>query len=875
MAKEMEKVWNPVDAEDRLYKKWEEEGYFKPIDERKGRKHFSIVMPPPNITGQLHLGHALDNTLPDVLVRYHRMIGEDVLWIPGTDHASIATEVKIIEAMAKEGLTKKDLGREGFLERAWQWREEYGTRIVKQLRKMGCSCDWSRERFTMDEGCNRAVIEVFIKLYEEGLIYRGDRIIHWCPECKTALSDAEVEYEEQQGHLWHIRYPAEDGGEGVVVATTRPETMLGDTGVAVHPDDERFAHLVGKNVRLPLRERMIPVVADEYVDREFGTGAVKMTPAHDPNDFEVGLRHNLPVDRVMNDDGTMNEKCGKYAGMTALEAREAVVNDLRELGLLVEIKEHVHNVGTCYRCFHTVEPLVSRQWFVSMKPLAEPGIDVVKKGDVVFTPQRFEKTYMHWLENIRDWCISRQLWWGHRIPAYYCEACGEVHVAREQPAACTKCGATSLRQDEDVLDTWFSSALWPFSTMGWPDENAEDLKRFYPTSAMVYGYEIIFFWVARMVMMGMHFMGDKPFGDIVTHGIVRDGQGRKMSKSLGNGLDPLVAIEQYGADAMRFSLLMGVAPGNDIRFKGEEKLEAARNFANKIWNAARFAIMNLDGERDATAPKSTADRWILSRVHTMAGEIAAHLETYDAGLAAQKLYDFIWSELCDWYLELAKTTLYGEDATAAASTRDTLERVLTAVMKILHPFMPFLTEEIYDYLPGERGSLMMSDWPVAEDFPADEAAEREMEAVMEVIRSVRNLRAEMNVPPSRKARLLLKPAVGFESLLNGSSYMERLAGISSVELLEGDPPEDCATAVCAFAEAFLPVNELIDIEKERARLQKEQDNAKSEVARLSGKLNNPGFTGKAPANVVEAERQKLATAETLLATVTARLEGMK
>ncbi len=874
MAKEMGKTWDPSDVEDRLYKQWEEDGAFQPIAERKGRRVFSIVMPPPNITGQLHLGHALDNTLPDVLIRYHRMLGDDVLWVPGTDHASIATEVKIIESMAKDGLTKKDLGREKFLERAWQWRGEYGGRIVKQLRKMGCSCDWSRERFTMDEGCSKAVAEVFVKLYEQGLIYRGDRIIHWCPECKTALSDAEVEYEEKQGHLWHIRYPAEDGGEGVIVATTRPETMLGDTGVAVHPDDERYAHLVGKNVRLPLRERMIPVVADEYVDREFGTGAVKMTPAHDPNDFEVGQRHNLPIDRVMNDDGTMNEKCGKYAGMSALEARTAVVNDVKALGLLVKVEDHAHNVGACYRCFHTVEPLVSRQWFVDMKPLAAPAIDIVKTGDIKFTPGRFEKTYMHWLENIRDWCISRQLWWGHRIPAWYCD-CGEVIVAKETPKSCPKCGSASLRQDEDVLDTWFSSALWPFSTMGWPEEGSEDLARFYPTSAMVYGYEIIFFWVARMVMMGLHFMGEKPFSDIVTHGIVRDELGRKMSKSLGNGLDPLEAIEKYGADAMRFSLLIGVAPGNDIRFKGEEKLEAARNFANKIWNAARFAIMNLDGETDADAPKSVADRWILSRVHKMIEEIGAHLESYDSGLASQKLYDFIWSELCDWYLELAKVSLYGGDERAAASTRDTLDKVLTATLKLLHPFMPFLTEEIYNHMPGERGSLMMTSWPDIAEYPWNEAAVRDMEAVMEVIRSVRNLRAEMGVPPSRRARLLLRPLAGSGNLMAGAAYMERLAGASAVELLAGDPPEGTAAAVSAYAEAYMPLNELIDMGKERVRLNKELESAKSEADRLRAKLSNPGFTGKAPANVVEAEKQRLKTAETMLETVKARLEALK
>lgn len=875
MAKEMGKTWEPSLVEDTLYQEWEQNGYFKPDDARRGRRVFSIVMPPPNITGQLHLGHALDNTLPDVLVRYHRMLGDDTLWIPGTDHASIATEVKVVEQLAKEGITKESLGRDAFLEQVWQWRDKYGTIITRQLRKMGCSCDWSRERFTMDEGCSKAVREVFVRLYEQGLIYRGNRIINWCPECKTALSDAEVEYEEQAGHMWHIHYPAQDGSQGVIVATTRPETMLGDTGVAVHPDDERYTHLVGKKLRLPLRDRLIPVVADAYVDREFGTGAVKMTPAHDPNDFEVAMRHNLEIDRVMNDDGTMNEKCGVYAGLPALEARKRIVEDLRAQGLLVEIKDHVHNVGQCYRCSHTVEPLVSLQWFVDMKPLAEPALKATADRDIRFIPERFEKTYLNFMDNIRDWCISRQLWWGHRIPVWYCDGCGEVIVSREDPKLCPKCGSAHLRQDEDVLDTWFSSALWPFSTMGWPEET-DDLARFYPTSVLACGYEIIFFWVARMIVSGLRQMGELPFPDVLVHGIVRDEQGRKMSKSLGNGLDPLEAIAEFGADAMRFSLLMGVAPGNDIRFKGTEKLEAARNFANKMWNASRFAIMNLDGECDANAPKSLADRWIISRTHTMIREISAHLESYDAGLAAQKLHDFIWSELCDWYLELAKAALYGGTPEEAAATRHTLKTVLTAVLKLLHPFMPFLTDEIYRYLPDTQGSIMLTAWPELADFPQDESAVSAMESIMEVIRSIRNLRAEMNVPPSKKSQVLLRPSAKGSALMQGAPYIERLASASQVALVSGsEAPANTVCAVSAAAEAFLPLNELIDLAKERARLEKELANAQSEIERLSGKLNNPGFTGKAPAAVIEGERAKLATAQNLLQTITARLASLE
>ena len=656
----MPKTYDPTTVETRLYEKWESEGLFKPADHKpEGAKPFCIVMPPPNITGQLHMGHAMDNTMPDILVRYHRMLGDDTLWLPGTDHASIATEVKIIQALAKEGLTKQDLGREGFLKRAWEWKAEYGGRIERQLRRLGSSCDWSRERFTMDEGCSKAVQEVFVRLYEEGLIYRGNRIINWCPECRTALSDAEVEFEEQDSHLWYIRYPAEDGGEGVIVATTRPETMLGDTGVAVNPEDERYQHLIGKNVVLPIRNRPIPVVADEYVEKEFGTGAVKMTPAHDPNDFEVAQRHNLAVERVMNDDGTMNELCGKYAGMPAMECRKAIVEDLKALGLLVKIEPYTHNVGTCYRCHHTVEPLVSTQWFVRMKPLAEPAIEAVRSGKTKFVPERFDKTYFNWMENIRDWCISRQLWWGHRIPAYYCtnKACGHMVVAKEAPDVCPHCGAPMV-QDEDVLDTWFSSALWPFSTLGWP-EKTEDLERFYPNTLLVTGYDIIFFWVARMIFSGCKQMGETPFAHVLIHGLVRDAQGRKMSKSLNNGIDPIQVIDQYGADALRFALIQGVAPGNDVRFS-DEKVLSARNFANKVWNASRFALMNLEGPADDSLPKNIADKWILTRLNDAIRVVSEHLNDFDLAMAAQKLYDFIWSELCDWSLELAKAPLYGE-----------------------------------------------------------------------------------------------------------------------------------------------------------------------------------------------------------------------
>ena len=853
------KTYDPQQVEERLYKEWVEKGYFRAeVDYEK--KPFCIVIPPPNITGQLHMGHALDNTLQDVLTRFKRMQGYATLWLPGTDHASIATEVKIVEKLAEEGLTKYDLGREKFLERAWQWKEQYGGRIVEQLKKLGSSLDWSRERFTMDEGCSRAVIEVFIKLYEEGLIYRGDRIINWCPDCKTALSDAEVEYEEQQGYFWHIRYPIKDSDEVLIVATTRPETMLGDTAVAVHPEDERYQHLIGKTVILPLVNREIPIIADEYVDREFGTGVVKITPAHDPNDFEVGLRHGLPQIRVMNDDGTMNHHAGKYEGMDRYEARREIVKDLSELGLLVKTEEHKHNVGHCYRCDTVVEPIISKQWFVKMKPLAEPAIQAVKDKRVQFIPERFEKIYFNWMENIRDWCISRQLWWGHRIPAYYCQACGETVVAREMPKKCSKCGHDHFKQDEDVLDTWFSSALWPFSTLGWPDET-EDLKYFYPTSVLVTGYDIIFFWVARMIFSGLAHMGEVPFRHVLIHGIVRDSEGRKMSKSLGNGIDPLEVIEKYGADALRFSLVIGNSPGNDMRFYWE-KVESSRNFANKIWNASRFILMNLTSlqiESPKAGELSLADRWIISKYNRLVAEVTENLEKYELGIAAQKLYDFIWSEFCDWYIELSKPRLYGEDEGARETVLYTLTHVLSNTLKLLHPFMPFITEEIWQHLPHEGESIMISRWPEPDPERIDPKAEEEMEAVMEAIRNIRNIRAELNVAPARKAKVMIVAPGEVQPIFEeGKVYFEKLAGASEV-LLQSDKagiPQNAVSAVTAKAEIYMPLEDLVDLEKEMERLLKEKAHLDSELARVNGKLSNQNFVSKAPAAVVEEERRK-------------------
>ena len=874
---EMATRFDPQSIESDIYAAWEESGAFT-AHRVEGKKPFTIVMPPPNITGQLHMGHAMDCILQDAPIRYHRMKGDPTLWLPGTDHAAIATEVKIVDAMRKEGLTKASLGREKFLERAWDWKREFGGRIVNQQRRMGVSCDWSRERFTMDEGCSRAVREVFVRLYEKNLIYRGQRMINWCPSCRSALSDAEVEYREQDSHLWHIRYPGADGSEGVVVATTRPETMLGDTGVAVNPNDERYTELVGKKVILPIMNREIPVVADDYVEMDFGTGAVKMTPAHDPNDFEVAQRHNLEIITVTNDDGTMNENAGAYNGMDPLECRKAVLEELDRLGLLVKTEDYKHNVGFCYRHSNTVvEPRLSEQWFVKMKPLAEPAIAAVREGKTKFIPDRFSKIYYNWMENIRDWCISRQLWWGHRIPAWYCDECGEMTVSREDPTVCPKCGSGKLRQDEDVLDTWFSSALWPFSTLGWPDET-EDLKYFYPTTMLVTGYDIIFFWVARMIFSGIENMGETPFETVLIHGLVRDEKGRKMSKSLGNGVDPLEVINEYGADALRFSLVMGVSPGNDTRYS-KDRVESARNFANKVWNASRFVLMNVSerGEIDP-AKLEVADQWILSRLQNAIREISAHMEDGDFGLAATKIYDFAWSEFCDWYIELSKARLLGEDGESKETAKAVLLYVLEALLKLLHPFMPFLTEQVYKYLPGSEGFLMLQKWPEVKaelDFPEEE---KRMEGVMEIIRTIRNLRSEMNVAPSKRTRLMLLPGEGWQAALeNGEGYFRRLAGAEKVEMISdrNQVTEKTVSAVTAAAELFIPLGDLVDFEKEIARLQKELDNLEKEMKRAQGMLNNPGFVNKAPAALVEGERAKLAANEQKAKALESRIAELK
>lgn len=872
------KTYDPKQVEDRLYNTWMEKGYFG-AEVDKDKEPFCIVIPPPNITGQLHMGHALDNTLQDIIIRWKRMQGYSTLWLPGTDHASIATEVKIVESLAKEGKTKNDLGREEFLNRAWTWKDQYGGRIVDQLKKMGSSLDWSRERFTMDEGCNKAVVEVFVKLYEKGLIYRGDRIINWCPECKTALSDAEVEYEEAEGKFWYVNYPVKDGEDMVTIATTRPETMLGDTAVAVNPKDKRYAHLIGKTVILPLVNREIPVVADDYVDMEFGTGVVKITPAHDPNDFEVGLRHKLPMIRVMNDDGSMADNAGKYAGLDRYEARRAIVEDLESIGLLVKIESHNHNVGHCYRCNTVVEPIISKQWFVKMEPLAQPAIEAVKKGEVKFVPERFEKIYFNWMENIRDWCISRQLWWGHRIPAYYCEECGEMVVAKEIPKVCPKCGKNAFKQDEDVLDTWFSSALWPFSTLGWPDDT-EDLRYFYPTSMLVTGYDIIFFWVARMIFSGIEHMGEVPFSHVLIHGIVRDSEGRKMSKSLGNGIDPLEVIDKYGADALRFSLIMGNSPGNDMRFYWE-KVESSRNFANKIWNASRFVLMNLRNF-NITNPKQgnleLPDKWIISKYNKLAGEVTENLEKFELGIAVQKLYDFIWSEFCDWYIELVKPRLYGQDDEARETAMYTLTYVLSNTLKLLHPFMPFITEEIWQYLPHEGESIMISNWPIANASEIDEQAEGQMESIMEIIKSVRNIRAEMEVAPSKPAKIILIPSSEYMDIFSSEKiYIEKLANASEV-IIKAEKtgiPETAVSAVASKAEIFMPIEDLIDFDKEMDRLLKEKDRLEKELARANGKLSNRNFVEKAPANIVEEERGKLVKYKDMMDKVLGQIEHLK
>lgn len=867
MSKELEKQYNPKNVEDRLYKSWLDKKYFRAKREAD-KETYTIVIPPPNITGQLHMGHALDNTLQDILIRYHRMAGYDTLWLPGTDHASIATEAKIVEAMKKEGLTKEDLGREKFLERAWDWKAQYGGRIIEQLKKMGSSCDWDRERFTLDEGCNKAVNEVFCKLYEKGLIYRGERIINWCPHCLTSISDAEVEYEDQAGHFWHLRYPFKDGSGYLELATTRPETLLGDTAVAVNPNDERYKDMVGKTLILPLVHREIPVVADEYVEMDFGTGVVKITPAHDPNDFEVGLRHNLEVINVLTPDAKITEDYPAYAGMDRYEARKAIVKDLEKEGALVEIEDYSHNVGTCYRCGTTVEPRVSKQWFVKMKPLAGPAIDAVKNGETKFIPQRFEKVYFHWLENIRDWCISRQLWWGHRIPAWYCADCGEITVSRTAPDACAHCGSQNITQDPDTLDTWFSSALWPFSTLGWPEET-EDLKHYYPTNTLVTGYDIIPFWVMRMMFSGIEQTGKAPFDTVLIHGLVRDAQGRKMSKSLGNGIDPLEIIDKYGADALRFTLATGNSPGNDMRFS-DERVEASRNFANKIWNAARFILMNLgENEPAPHIPESLIleDKWILSLYNALVVGVTDSLEKFELGMAVQKLYDFIWDVFCDWYIEIAKIRLNGEDETAKATVKAVLVYVMSNTLKLLHPFMPFITEEIWQTLPHEGESIMVSSWPQADNTLTYAAEEAQMERIMTAIKAVRNRRAEMNVPPSKKAKVFIETAYG-DTFAAGTVFFNRLASASEVQVAEHfDGMDDAVSIITESARIYIPMDELVDFKAELKRLEKEKASVQKELNMVNGKLGNENFVSKAPAAVVEKQRQAKAQLEEKMALI--------
>ena len=875
--KELEKNYNPSEIEDRLYSKWMEKKYFK-AEVNRSKKPFTIVMPPPNITGQLHMGHALDNTLQDILTRFKRMQGYEALWLPGTDHASIATEAKVVEAIAKEGLTKEDLGREKFLDRVWDWKKEYGGRIVKQLKRIGSSADWDRERFTMDEGCNKAVKEVFVNLYNKGLIYRGERIINWCPCCLTSISDAEVEYEEQAGHFWHLRYPLSDGSGYIEMATTRPETMLGDTAVAVNPEDERYKDMVGKTVILPLVHREIPIVADSYVDMEFGTGVVKITPAHDPNDFEVGMRHNLPVINVLTEDAKIVDEYEKYAGMDRYEARKAIVADLQAEGALVEIEDYSHNVGTCYRCNTTVEPRVSKQWFVKMESLAKPAIEAVKSGETKFVPEHFDKTYYHWLENIRDWCISRQLWWGHRIPAFYCEECGEMVVTKDETAVCPKCGKP-MTQDPDTLDTWFSSALWPFSTLGWP-EKTEDLEYFYPTSTLVTGYDIIFFWVIRMMFSGIEHMGKAPFDKVLIHGLVRDSQGRKMSKSLGNGIDPLEVIDKYGADALRLTLVTGNAPGNDMRFYWE-RVEASRNFANKVWNASRFIMMNLekaDNVADIDLTTLTdADKWILSKVNTLAKEVTDNMENYDLGVAVAKIYDFIWEEFCDWYIEMVKPRLYNDEDTTKAAAIWTLKTVLINSLKLLHPYMPFITEEIFCNLSDEE-SIMISDWPEFKaewDFAKEENA---IETIKEAVRGIRNTRAGMNVPPSKKAKVFVVTESEEISGIfeNGKVFFATLGYASEVVIQKDktDIDEDAVAVLIPNAAIYMPFAELVDIEKEIERLKAEEKKLEGELKRVQGMLGNEKFVSKAPAAKIQEEKDKLDKYTTMMNQVKERLSQL-
>ena len=879
MATEMNKTYNPSEIEDRLYKKWLDKKYFHAEVDRS-KKPFTIVMPPPNITGQLHMGHALDNTLQDILIRFKRMQGYNALWQPGTDHASIATEVKVTNKLREEGIDKEELGREGFLKRTWEWREEYGGRIVSQLKKLGSSADWDRERFTMDEGCSKAVQEVFIRLYEKGYIYQGSRIINWCPVCQTSISDAEVEYEDQAGHFWHINYPIVGTDKCIEIATTRPETMLGDTAIAVHPDDERYKDLVGKMVLLPIVNKEIPIVADSYVDKEFGTGAVKITPAHDPNDFEVGKRHNLEEINILNDDGTINENGGKFEGMDRYEARKAIVKELEEGGYLVRIENHEHNVGTHDRCHTTVEPMIKKQWFVKMNEMAKPAIEAVKNGDLRFVPGHFDRTYLHWLENIRDWCISRQLWWGHRIPAYYCDDCGEIVVAKETPSVCPKCGCTHFTQDEDTLDTWFSSALWPFSTLGWPDKT-EDLDYFYPTNVLVTGYDIIFFWVIRMVFSGYEQTGKCPFSDVLIHGLVRDEQGRKMSKSLGNGIDPLEIIDQYGADALRLTLVTGNAPGNDMRYS-EKKIIASRNFANKVWNASRFMLMNIekaDLSNVSLDDLTPADKWILSKANSLVKEVTDNMGNYDFGVAVSKLNDFIWEEFCDWYIEMVKPRLYNEEDTTKAAALFTLKRVLTISLKLLHPYMPFITEEIFCSLQDKEESIMVSDWPVFEEAFDFKAEENEVEIIKNAVRNIRNLRADMNVPPSKKASVyVVSEKEEVRKVFEDSRVFFATLGYASEVHVQADKAgiaDDAVSTVIPDAVIYMPFAELVDVEKEIARLEKEAKRLEGEIKRAKGMLSNEKFISKAPAAKVEAEKEKLEKYTSMAAQVAERLSQLK
>ena len=872
MAKELAKAYEPAQFENKIYEFWMNNGFFHAeID--KDKKPYTIVMPPPNITGQLHMGHALDNTLQDILIRFKRMQGYSALWLPGTDHASIATEAKIVEAMRKEGVTKEDIGREKFLERAWAWKAEYGGRIVKQLRKIGSSADWERERFTMDEGCNKAVKEVFVRLYEKGLIYRGERIINWCPKCLTSISDAEVEYEEQAGHFWHLRYPLKDGSGYINLATTRPETLLGDTAVAVNPNDERYKDMVGKTLILPIVHREIPIVADDYVEMDFGTGVVKITPAHDPNDFEVGLRHNLEIINVMTDDAKITDDYPKYAGMDRYEARKAIVKDLEEEGALVKIEDYSHNVGTCYRCSTTVEPRVSKQWFVKMKPLAQPAIDAVKNDDTEFVPPHFEKTYFHWLENIRDWCISRQLWWGHQIPAFYCDDCGETVVTKENEAFCPKCGK-KMCQDPDTLDTWFSSALWPFSTLGWPEKTPE-MEYFYPTSVLVTGYDIIPFWVMRMMFSGLEHVGEVPFKTVLIHGLVRDSQGRKMSKSLGNGIDPLEVIDKFGADALRLTLVTGNAPGNDMRYS-EEKITASRNFANKLWNASRFVHMNIDDysvENKLPEELEIEDKWIISTLNRVAKEVADNLDKFELGIAVQKVYDFIWDYYCDWYIELAKARLQSEGK-SAQNARQVLVWVLEKALRLLHPFMPFITEEIWQTIPHNGETIMLTEFPKYDESLNFVEAAAEMTRITDAIKAIRNRRAEMNVPPSRKAKVFVASQFG-DTFKNGAKFIVKLASASEVEVGEAFDIEGAVTVVTADAKIYIPMDELVDKEAELKRLNKELEATKKLLAQDEGKLNNSGFMSKAPEKVIEKIRNQAAKEQEKIAMINAAIAALK